>query len=207
MLITGPAYRIETKRTVVRCWNPMDAPLLKESIDENIEHLKPWMPWVYNEPEDIDKKVERLRQFRGRYDLGQDFVYAIFNLEETQVIGGTGLHTRGGPDMREIGYWVHKDYTNQGIATEVSAALVRVAFEIDKVRRVEIHCHPNNHYSAAVARKLGFHHEATLQARIYLPEFGFSDTMVWSLFMEEYLASPSSKAEIIAFDALGRKIL
>ncbi|RPI87759.1 MAG: N-acetyltransferase [Chloroflexi bacterium] len=207
MLIAGPAYRIETKRTVIRCWNPADAPLFKASIDENIAHLKPFMPWAYNEPEEIDHKVERLRQFRGRFDMGQDFIYAVFNPAETTVLGGTGLHIRGGSDMREIGYWIHKDYTNQGLATEVSAALVKVAFEIDKIRRVEIHCHPQNHQSAAVPRKLGFHHEATLHARVYLPEFGFSDSMIWSLFNEDYPTSPSSKAEIAAYDAMGRKIL
>jgi RimJ/RimL family protein N-acetyltransferase len=207
MTLPGPAYRIESKRTVIRCWNPADAPLLKASIDENIEHLKPWMPWVYNEPEEIEKKIERLRQFRGRFDLGQDFTYAIFNPEETFVIGGTGLHTRGGSDMREIGYWIHKDVTNQGIATEVSAALVKVAFEIERVRRVEIHCHPDNVASAAVPRKLGFRHEATLHARFFLPEFGFGDTMIWSLFADDYPASPSARAEITAFDAIGKTIL
>ena len=45
---SNPAYRIETKRLVVRCYDPSDAPLLAESVTESLEHLRPWMPWVYN---------------------------------------------------------------------------------------------------------------------------------------------------------------
>ena len=34
-------YRIETERLVLRCYEPDDAPLLKEAVDESIEHLLP----------------------------------------------------------------------------------------------------------------------------------------------------------------------
>jgi hypothetical protein len=46
----GPAYRILTPRLVIRCWNPVDAPLLKEAVDSSIDHLKPFMPWAHQEP-------------------------------------------------------------------------------------------------------------------------------------------------------------
>jgi hypothetical protein len=36
---SNPAYRIQTRRLVVRCYNPSDAPLLAESVTESIEHL------------------------------------------------------------------------------------------------------------------------------------------------------------------------
>jgi len=64
------------------------------------------MPWAAAEPEPIEQKQIRLRQFRGRFDLGEDFIYGIFDSSEEEVLGGTGLHTRHGPFIREIGYWV-----------------------------------------------------------------------------------------------------
>ncbi len=203
----GPAYRIYTKRLVIRCWNPTDAPLLKIAIDESVEHLLPWMPWAKNEPEELQAKIDRLRLFRSKFDQGQDFVYGIFNQDETRVLGGTGLHTRIGPLAREIGYWIHKDFNNQGLATETSAALTRVAFEVDQVKRVEIHCDPANLRSASVPRKLGFIHEATLRRRIPLSEDHLNDSMVWTLFSEDYPSSPAARAEIEAFDAAGRKLI
>ena len=42
----GPAYRIVTSRLVIRCWDPKDAPMLKNTMDLNVEHLKPWMNWA-----------------------------------------------------------------------------------------------------------------------------------------------------------------
>jgi RimJ/RimL family protein N-acetyltransferase len=203
----GPAYRIVTRRLVVRCYNPQDAALLKTAIDESLEHLRPWMPWAATEPQDLQAKIGLLRQFRGKFDLGQDFVYGIFGRDEARVLGGCGLHTRPGPGAREIGYWIHKDYINQGLATEVSAALTRVAFEVENVRRVEIHCAPENLRSASVPRKLGFVHEATLRQRVPSNDNWYRDAMIWTLFAADYPASPAASAVLEAYDAAGYRIL
>jgi RimJ/RimL family protein N-acetyltransferase len=93
----GPAYRVRTPRLVLRCWNPEDAPLLLGSVTESLDHLRPWLPWVANEPEPLDDKVTRLRGMRASFDLGKDFIYAILDPSETKVVGGTGLHPRVGP--------------------------------------------------------------------------------------------------------------
>src|SRR5262249_30275074 len=126
----GPAYRIHTHRLVLRCWLPTDAPLLKAAIDANLEHLRPWMPWAQYEPEELQTKIERLRRWRGEFDLGHDFAYGIFNHAETQVLGSSGLHTRVGTEAREIGYWVHQDHINQGFANEGTAGLAKSALYI-----------------------------------------------------------------------------
>jgi len=202
--ISGPAYRVVTPRLIIRCWNPTDAPLFKAAIDVSIEHLLPWMPWAANEPTDLDTKIGLLRRFRGQFDLGQDFVYGIFDRDETEALGGTGLHTRLGTDAREIGYWVRADRINQGIAAETAAALTRVVFEIDRLDRVEIHCDADNVRSAAVPRKLGFTHEATLHKRRVAGKV--RDTLVWTLLAEDYPASPAARVEIEAFDAVGNCI-
>ena len=203
----GPAYRITTDRLAIRCYNPSDAPLMVEAIADNIEHLRPWMSWIANEPETLQEKIERIRVMRGNFDLGVDLIYGIFDLEETRLLGGTGLHTRVGSQAREIGYWIHKDFAGQGLATESSAALVKVAFEVDNVNRVEIHCSPENVRSSAVPRKLGFTHEATLKQRTQFGADKLLDSMIWSLFAEDYPSSPAASADIRAFDAVDRRLI
>ena len=88
-----PPYAIRTERLTIRCWDPRDAPRLKDALDTSLDHLRPWMPWAADEPKPVEEKAELLRAFRGRFDLGEDFVYGIFARDEREVIGGSGLHT------------------------------------------------------------------------------------------------------------------
>jgi RimJ/RimL family protein N-acetyltransferase len=203
----GPAYRIRTPRLVLRCWNPADAPLLKDAITESLDHLRPWMPWVQNEPETLDAKVERLRRMRADFDLGRDLVYGIFTPDEGSVIGGTGLHARVGPGALEIGYWIHSKRIGMGYATEAAAALTRVAFEVEGVMRVEIHCDPKNTRSASVPRKLGYTYDATLRRRSTGVDGTPRDSMIWSLLRDELPGTRAGIADLEAYDAIGRRLL
>ena len=203
----GPAYRVETERLVIRCWQPQDARLLKEAVDVSRDHLREWMPWADTEPEPIDVTIKRARQFRAMFDLDKDYVYAVFDKNETQVLGGSGLHTRLGETVREIGYWIHVAHLNQGYATEVSAALTKVAFEIEGMDRVEIHCSPQNMASSAVPRKIGFVHEATLRRRGPIKDGQPVDSMIWSMHADAYPNSLPSRTKVVAYDGYGSRIL
>ena len=204
-----PPYRIVTERLVIRCWEPRDAAALKEAVDASIDHLRPWMPWAWNEPEPVALKVQRLREFRGNFDLGLDFVYGILERDESRVVGGTGLHTRPGVGALEIGYWVRPDRERMGLVTESSAALTRVAFELCGVDRVEIQCDPANTRSAAIPQRLGYTEEAVLRRR-HPGSDGTPnrrDTTVFSLLASDYAGSPSARAEFRAYDAVGERVL
>lgn len=201
-----PAYRLVSRRLILRCWNPIDADLLTQAIQASVDHLKPWMPWAHLEPTTMDARIAILRSFRSRFDRDEDYVYGIFNLQENQVLGGTGLHTRAGEGALEIGYWIHKDFTHQGYATETAAVMTRAAFEIYNVNRVEIHCDPMNFFSAAVPRKLGFTHDATLRQRIKQADGSWRDSMVWSLLAADYPESLAASYPMTAFDAANRPI-
>ena len=141
---SGLAYSIHTPRLILRCWYPTDATLLQREINENLDYLRPWMDWARQEPETLEMKTERLRRFRDDFLSRRDFVYGIFGADGVRIIGGTGLHTRESKDAREIGYWISRPYANKGLATESTAALTRVAFEVNRVERVEIRCDPRN---------------------------------------------------------------
>jgi RimJ/RimL family protein N-acetyltransferase len=206
-ILHGPAYRIETERTVIRCYEPRDAALLKSAVDASLDRLVPWLPWAHDEPQTLDAKIELLRQFRGKFDLGQDYVYGIFDREESEILGGTGLHTRVGEGAREIGYWIATRHEGKGVVTETTAALVRVGFEVEHLVRVDIHCDPENVRSAAIPRKLGFHLDGTLRQRIPRRHGPPADRMIWTLLAAEYAASPCASASVRAFDAVGRTIL
>jgi len=113
---------------------------------------------------------------------------------------------RVGPGGLEIGYWTHKDAIGKGFATEATSAMIRVAFEIEKIKRVEIMCAPENKASASIPARLGFTHEATLKKRAVDSEGETRDLMIWSLFASDYPATPAANITFEAFDCMGENI-
>ena len=201
-----PPYVIRTERLLIRCWEPGDAPLLDEALRASLDHLRPWMPWANDEPTEIDEKVERLRRFRGQFDLGQDFVYGIFDPDAMRVVGGTGLHPRSGSGSLEIGYWIRTDATGRGYASEAAAALARVALSVCGVDRVEIRVDPANAASLRVPRRLGFVEEATLRRLLPAadPLAPKRDVVVFTLLADELDRSPVAEVPLEAWDPAGR---
>src|SRR5437764_14032089 len=100
-----PPYRIVCERLVLRCYDPADAPLVKDAVDSSLDHLRPWMPWA-QAPASLDETIALLRGFRGQFDLGQNTIYGIFAPDGSEVMGGAGLHPRVAPGGLEIGYWI-----------------------------------------------------------------------------------------------------
>lgn len=199
-------YRIETERLVIRCYDPPDAPLMKDAIDSSLDHLRPWMPWAEGEPQTLEEKVELIKSFRAQFDSGDNFVLGIFSADESRQLGGTGLHPRIGPGGLEIGYFVRADSTRQGFITESTAALTRVGFEVCRADRIEIRIEPGNEASFGVPRKLGFVEEATLRRR--LPGRGdgpLRDVTIFTMFREDF--DPAIAPGLRAFDALGRQLV
>ena len=189
----------------MRCWEPRDAPLLKDAIDSSLDHLRPWMPWAEHEPQSLEQKVELLRGFRGKFDLGQDFTYGIFDAGEREAVGGTGLHTRVGEAAFEIGYWIRASRAGEGLATETAAALTRVAFDLCGVDRIEIRTDPANERSRKIPLKLGYEEEALLRRRLRYPKP--RDVVVYSLFRDDFTSSPAAAATVEAYDVTGDRLL
>jgi RimJ/RimL family protein N-acetyltransferase len=205
--VVSPPYRIETERLVIRPYDPRDAPMVKATVERSREHLWPWMPWTPAEPEPLEDVVQRMRTFRAQFDADENWIMGIWARDESRLLGGTGLHPRGGEGSLEIGYWVAVDATGQGIATEVTAVLARVCVELLGLDRVDLQIEPGNDRSANVARKLGFTHEATLRRRLARREGEpRADSMVFTLLREELAASPCMAYAYTAYDPLGNQL-
>ncbi len=202
-------YKIATPRLVIRCYHAKgnDALLLKTSVDESIEHLKPWMPWAWNEPETLEAKEKRIKNFETEFDARIDYTMGVFNLTETELIGSCGLHTRLEHNAREIGYWVNVNHINKGYATEIVRALVWVGFEVEKLDRIEVRCDSNNKVSARVPEKCGFTFKEKLIANAKDVYGGDRDTMIWEMTSETYASKAEKKILVKAFAKDGEEIL
>jgi len=179
----APPPRIQGDRFVLRCWSPEDAALLGSAFAASEDSLRTWIPWVLEGSTEPDLMVERLRTYRKHFLEGGDALYAIMDVDESQVLGGIGLYRRVGPSALEIGYWVRTDMSGQGIATNATASLVDAGLTLPGIERVEIHCDPRNEASVAIPRKLGFRLREIARRR--LEQTGQeAQTMIWEVTAE-----------------------
>lgn len=202
-----PAYRVETNRLLLRCWQPEDALELRPLLDLSADHLRPWIPFMKDEPRTLQQTADWLAVHRARFDLGEYFRYAVYEQASGALVGENMLLSRIGPDALEVGYWTSVNQGGRGLASEATCAMVKLAFEWHHVSRVELHCAPENLPSAAIAARLGFTHEATLRERAVEPDGRVRDLMIWSLLATEYPGSAAAQQDIRAFDNCGERLL
>ncbi|HVB04947.1 MAG TPA: GNAT family N-acetyltransferase [Acidimicrobiales bacterium] len=142
--------RLESDGLLLGRWQPSDA----AAVRENLEHLRPWMPWIALEPLSAADRLALIEGWTTNWEGGGDVTLAI--LRGAEVVGGTGLHRRRGPHGLEVGYWVDHRHLRQGIATTAARLLTAAALERPGIEFVEIHHDEANTASAAVPRRLGF---------------------------------------------------
>ncbi|MEU8926421.1 GNAT family N-acetyltransferase [Kitasatospora sp. NPDC048545] len=140
--------------TLRRFAGEADLPEFFTVIEESLEHLRPWMPWVAEHSR--AKTAEYLGARADRWASGQDYAYAI--VLDGAIVGATGLYRRedSPADVLEIGYWLHPAVTGRGLATRAAAALVDEAFRLPGIACVDIVHDPANRASGAVPARLGF---------------------------------------------------
>jgi RimJ/RimL family protein N-acetyltransferase len=151
--------RIETERLVLRRYEAGDVDEMARVIIASRHYLAPWMPWARDEPISMDERSELVASFMREYDDGRDFVMGIFLRDSEAYVGGTGLHTRLGEGILEIGYWIAADRQRNGYVTEAATALTQVAIDFAGAERVEIHHLPRNLHSRAIPERCGFTYE------------------------------------------------
>ena len=128
-----------------------------KAINENLEHLRPWMPWAAGEPRTLAAQVEWLERVDEAWDQDAEYVYGIFSKDGVgELYGGAGLHRRLGPGALEIGYWLAAKHTGKGYARAAARALTEAALNLPGIKRVEIHCDQANTRSAAIPKALGY---------------------------------------------------
>jgi RimJ/RimL family protein N-acetyltransferase len=147
-LVTGPGT------LVLRRWRRADLEIMAEAVKQSVEHLRPWMPWVAQEPLSVAERRELIDEFERSWLDGGDVVLGVF--VDGRVAGGCGLHHRVGPGGLEVGYWTHPSFLRRGIATSAARLLVDAAFMRADITHVEIHHDKANVASAGIPRKLGF---------------------------------------------------
>jgi RimJ/RimL family protein N-acetyltransferase len=175
---------------VLHCRRPGDGAQVTEAINASYEHLKVFMHWAT--PEQSVERTEQLsREFYGKWLQATDFPLAIWNEDESRILGGCGYHLREGPlelHNAEIGMWIRADAAGHGLGTAVLAALLRWGFSEWPWLRLSWRCSAANLASQRVAEKAGMRREGVLRSHGIDPSGTRRDTVCYAILRDDWLA-------------------
>ena len=167
---------ILTERLHLRCWRRGDAVLLLPVLEANVEHLQSWIPAHVAAPAPLPELEERLAGFAADFRAGRNWRYGVLAPDERDVFGEISIFPRSAAgrvhvaaaDRLEVGYWLRRDVTGRGYATEAARAMLSLAASLPGMSHVEIRCDPLNTASAAVPKRLGFRLAAQWEPDTYM---------------------------------------
>jgi RimJ/RimL family protein N-acetyltransferase len=165
-----------------------DAPRVKALAGER-EIAEPTMNIPH--PYEDGMAEEWIGTQREAFEKGEAVTFAITQQTNRLLIGAIGLDIRAAHRMAEMGYWIGKPHWNQGYCTEAGREVVRYAFEVLGLNRVQARHMTKNPASGRVMQKIGMTYEGTLRQSI-LRWGKFEDSAIYSILRDEYFGSAAS---------------
>ena len=161
-----------------------DAPYIFETIDNEREYLRKWLPFV-------DKTYsysDSLYFVNSILSIPEEYREPIFSIYfDHQFAGIIGFR---GSDITnkktEIGYWLSQYAQGKGIMIQSVAKLIEHAFGELDMNRIQIKVAVGNDKSRRIPEKLGFQMEGIERDGELLVDNVFTDIAVYSLLRKEY---------------------
>ena len=200
-LSTAPRF---SGRLMLRPFRRRDADELTEAVQASQLELNQWLPWArigYAKGDATTYIRDSIKSWREE----RAYDFAVRRLDDPhRHIGNISVwFISRSFKTGEIGYWVRTDETAQGIATELAARVLKIAFEELKMHRVILRIAVGNRPSERVAEKLGFFREGILREEIKV-RGKWLDHSVWGLLEHEYKKNRDLYRDLIeAVDEVG----
>lgn len=148
-----PRQTIDCGDFALRRWRADgDFESLFRMIEESLDHLQPWMPWVAGHSPEATRAF--LAGCAPKWQSGDAYNYAITT--GGMLAGSCSMFRAGDPRGLVMGYWLRPAATGRGIATRAAAAMTAEAFALPDVEYVEIVHDLANAASGAIPQRLGF---------------------------------------------------
>jgi RimJ/RimL family protein N-acetyltransferase len=190
---------VQTERTVVRRFEPGDAPALHAAIDASRRAILPWMLWAESDHLRVEDSVFFIEGARRKAAAGEagEYPMGIFERPTGALLGGTGLHqvdaiTRGA----EVGWWLRPDRRGEGLCAEAVGGLFGQAFTPREaggwgLHRLYARVATANAPSRKVCERLRLRREGCLREERYLglPEaqpLGWLDILIYACLEHEW---------------------
>lgn len=176
--------KLNSKRIYLRKLKYSDA----HDIYKNIKH-KEIVKWTLNIPHPYPKKaaIKFIRKTHYRLKKKKGYAFGIILKEHDKLIGMVDVFRVDWKNKNaKVGYWLGKNYWNQGLTTEAVNLILNFAFKKLKLHRVYAGLFENNPSSKRVLEKCGFKLEGRLrESRIKHKKW--QNELRYGLLAKEYL--------------------
>ena len=146
----------------LRILNVEDVDQFFQLIQKNKSRLALYFPGTVKENKTLEKTKSYVQTKLRAYDAREYFPFGIF--QNDQLIGLIQIKNF---DWRvpkcELGYFLDKDHSGQGIITKMVGKIVQFCFETLGLKKVFLRIDPENIGSNQVALKNGFELEGVLK--------------------------------------------
>ncbi|WP_298613525.1 GNAT family protein [uncultured Odoribacter sp.] len=160
-----------------------DAAEIWQTIFENRDDLRTWLPFVDNLREVADEEKFLECQLSVPYEE-RNIVFVINHGPE--ICGLIGFVTTDNLNHRtEIGYWLIPKYRGAGLMTRCVRHLCEWAIRERGMNRIQIRCAVGNHPSNAIPQRLNFIFEGTEREGEWLTSGKYADLNVYSILKSE----------------------
>jgi ribosomal-protein-serine acetyltransferase len=176
-----------SERLQLRCYRPSDSAMYYHMLCNNSEHLYEFMPsFLVNVRGEEDIKTWFDKQ-SAEWKALNLFIFGAWDKVTGVYVGESYL---ANPDWDvpriEVGYFLVKESTGKGYATEAANAVIRYAFEQMKVLRVDLRCTADNTASIQVAKRCGFTQEGCFRQHHRKKDGTLVDMLWYGLLLSEW---------------------
>lgn len=159
-----PFPTLHTKRLILRQLTLEDAnDVMRQAGDIEVAKNTLDMPHPYL-PGMAEEWIGKLHK---DFIEGNSLVLGICLKDSMHLIGAIGLTLHLKYRNAELGYWIGKDYWNNGYCTEAVKAIIDYAFFEIALNKIYANFFANNPASGRVMEKAGMQYEAILKSHMY----------------------------------------
>ena len=158
--LTNLPTEFTSERLLLRRYQSSDSAMFYQMLRDNGEHLYEFLPSFLIDVRGEDDVKTWFDKQGAEWDAHNLFIFGVWEKVTGVYVGESYL---ANPDWEvpriEVGYFLVKEFTGKGYATESANAAIRYAFEQLKVLRIDLRCAADNTASIRVAERCGFTQE------------------------------------------------
>lgn len=176
-----------SERLLLRRYRPDDIPMYHRMLSDNAGHLYEFLPPflldVHGE-EDIKAWFDRQS---AEWSARTLFIFGAWDKGTGVYVGESYLAYPDWDVPRiEVGYFLVREFTGKGYATEAAKAVIRYAFEQLGVLRIDLRCAADNTASIRVAERCGFTQEGCFRQYHRKKDGTLVDMLWYGLLLSEW---------------------